>query len=81
MSSVPSELAIAYQALLLGEPATAPVTQKTTAQNDMAIPPPTIIAPPVPIEVRLQVLERLRAQRLTTEEEYRAKRQQILDRF
>ncbi len=82
LSSAPSELAIAYQALLLGEPGAASVTQKKpTAPNEMAIQRPTIIAPSVSIENQLQVLERLRAQRLLTDEEYRAKRQQLLDRF
>jgi putative oligomerization/nucleic acid binding protein len=81
LSSAPSELAIAYQALLLGEPAEASVTQKTTAATQMAIPPPTIIAPPLSIEERLQALKRLRAQGLITEEEYRAKKQQLLDQF
>lgn len=81
LSSAPSELAIAYQALLLGEPAEASVTQKTSAANQLAIPPPTIVAPPLSIEDRLQVLKRLQAQGLITEEEYRAKKQQLLDRF
>jgi hypothetical protein len=81
LSSGPSELAIAYQALLLGEPAAASATQKTSAANQLPIPPPTIVAPPVSIEDRLQVLKRLHAQGLITEEEYRAKKQQLLDRF
>ena len=81
LSSSPSELAIAYQSLLLGEPAEASVTQKISAANQLAIPPPTIVAPPLSIEDRLQVLKRLQAQGLITEEEYRAKKQQLLDRF
>ena len=81
LSPSPSELAIAYQALLLGEPAEASVTQKTSAANQLAIPPAKIVAPPLSIEDRLQVLKRLQAQGLITEEEYRAKKQQLLDRF
>jgi hypothetical protein len=81
LSSAPSELAIAYQGLLLGEPAEASVTQKTSATSQLTIPPPTIVAPPLSIEDRLQVLKRLQAQGLITEEEYRAKKQQLLDRF
>jgi putative oligomerization/nucleic acid binding protein len=81
LSSAPSELAIAYQALLLGEPAEASVTQQTSAESQLAIPPPTIVAPPLSIEDRLQVLKRLQAQGLITKEEYRAKKQQLLDRF
>jgi hypothetical protein len=65
----------------LGEPAEASVTQKTSAANQLAIPPPTIVAPPLSIEDRLQVLKRLQAQGLITEDEYRAKKQQLLDRF
>lgn len=72
---------IAYQALLLGEPAAASVTQKTTTAIQMAIPPPTIVAPPVSIEDRLQMLKRLRDQGLITEEEYSAKKKQLLDQF
>ena len=81
LSPAPSELAIAYQALLLGGPAVASATQKTSAVNQLSISPPTIVAPPVSIEDRLQVLKRLQAQGLVTEEEYRAKKQQLLDRF
>ena len=81
LSSAPSELAIAYQALLLGEPAAASETEKSSAANQLPIRPPTIIAPPLSIEDRLQVLKRLQAQGLITEEEYRAKKQQVLDQF
>jgi hypothetical protein len=81
LSSPPSDLAIAYQALLLGEPAAASVTQKTSAANESPIHPPTIVAPPMSLEDRLQVLKRLQAQGLITEEEYKAKKQQLLDRF
>ncbi len=81
LSSPPSELAIAYQALLLGEPTSASVTQKASAATPLPIHPPTIVAPPSSLEDRLQVLKRLRAQGLITEEEYRVKRQQLLDRF
>ncbi len=81
LSSAPSELIIAYQALLLGEPVAASVAQKPKAANELPIHPPTIVAPPLSIEDRLQVLKRLQAQGLITGEEYRAKKQQLLDRF
>lgn len=81
LSSAPSELAIAYQALLLGEPTEAAVAQKTSAGNQLSIPPSAIVTPPLSIENRLQVLKRLQAQGLITEEEYRIKKQQLLNRF
>jgi len=81
LSSVPSELAIAYEALLLGERGTASMTQNITAATPMATPPPTRVAPPVPLEERLQRLKRLRDQALITEEEYTAKKKQLLDQF
>ena len=81
LSSAPSELAIAYQALLLGEPTAASVTQKASAANQVPTHLPTVVVPAVSIEDRLQVLKRLQAQGLITEEEYRAKKQQLLDRF
>jgi hypothetical protein len=81
LSSAPSELAIAYQALLLREPVEASVTQKISTADQVPVHPPTSVAPPLSIEDRLQVLKRLQAQGLITEEEYRAKKQQVLDRF
>lgn len=74
-SSSPSELSIAYQAILLGEPGEAPVTQESSA------PSPMTPGPPLSIEDRLRELKRLQEQGLITDEDYRAKKQQILERF
>jgi hypothetical protein len=71
--NTPKELAIAYQPLLLG------VSQQAAEKNPAAAastPPPTLS-----LEERLQTLKRLRDQGLITDEEYRIKRQQLLDRF
>jgi hypothetical protein len=81
LTSSPSELVIAYQALLLKEPGAAPVSQETSAVNQSPARSPRIVPPSFPIEERLQVLKRLQTQGLITEEEYRAKKQQLLDRF
>ena len=72
-ASAPAEVRIAYQTLLLREPPAASVTPETLAVN----PPPA----PMSIEDRLRVLKRLHAQGLITDEDYRAKKQQLLERF
>lgn len=71
------ELAIAYRPLLLGEPEPQPPTRKSRA---LARPKP---APPAPMsfEQRLKALKQLRDQGLLTEEEYQAKRRQMLEQF
>ena len=81
LSSAPSELAIAYQALLLGEPATAAGSRETSTVTPSPAHAPKTAPPPLSIEERLHVLKRLQAQGLITEEEYRVKKQQLLDRF
>ncbi|MEP7153174.1 MAG: SHOCT domain-containing protein [Nitrospira sp.] len=81
LASAPSELTIAYQALLLGEPVGAPGSQETSEGNQASSPSPKILPPLSSIGERLQVLKRLQAQGLITEEEYRSKKQQLLDRF
>jgi hypothetical protein len=81
LTSSPSELAIAYQALLLGEPVAGIGSQETLAMDQSPAYAPKIVPPPLSIEERLQVLKRLQAQGLITEEEYRAKKQQLLDRL
>lgn len=81
LANAPSELTIAYQALLLGEPATVPVPWATSATTPTPEHAPKIISPPLSIEERLHVLQRLHTQGLITEEEYRVKKQQVLDRF
>jgi hypothetical protein len=74
-SSSPSELMISYQAALLGEPVEA------SAPKESSTPPPEITSTPMSIEDRLRALQRLHDQGLITDEEYRAKKQQLLDRF
>jgi hypothetical protein len=81
LSYAPSELTIAYQALLLGEPVLASGSQETSAMNQSPDRSPGSVPPPLSLEQRLQVLKRLQAQGLITEEEYRVKKQQLLDRF
>jgi len=81
LTSPPSELAIAYPALLLREPAAAADSQETSAGTPPPARAPRVVPPPLSLEERLQVLKRLQAQGLITEEEYRAKKQQLLDRF
>ena len=81
LTSSPSELAIAYQSLLLGEPVAASVSQETSSVDQSPARSPKIVPPPLSIEERLQVLKGLQTQGLITEEEYRAKKQQLLDRF
>lgn len=70
-TSHPLHLAIAYQTLGIGQPVTKTGPQDITTVNPS----------PAPIEERLQALKRLHAQGLITEEEYRAKKQQLLERF
>lgn len=81
LANAPSELTIAYQALLLGEPGTTSVSQGTPAVTSSPERSPRVGSPSVPIEERLRVLQRLHTQGLITEEEYRAKKQQLLDQF
>jgi len=75
-SSAPSELSIAYQALLLGDAVKASDSHENSPMN----PSPTH-NPQLSIEEQLQVLKRLKEQGLITEEDYRTKKQQLLDRF
>ena len=74
-SSPPSELVIAYPAILLGESVPDPTRQKS--------PAPIIEIGPssISLESRFHVLKRLHEQGLISEEEYRTKKQQLLDRF
>lgn len=81
LTSTPSELAIAYQSLLLGEAAAAADSQETSAGTQSPARAPKVASPSLSLEERLQVLKRLQAQGLITEEEYRAKKQQLLDGF
>lgn len=74
-SSPPSELSISYQEALLGEPGDAATVKEPSS------PPHGLAAPTMSLEDRLRMLKRLHDQGLITEDEYRAKKQQILDRL
>lgn len=74
-SSPPAELAISYQAALLGQ------TIDVSTLKAPATLSPRVAPASMSIEDRLRALKQLHAQGLITEEEYRAKKQQILDRF
>ncbi len=73
--SSPSELSISYQATLLGEPGGAATSQQERPSS------PEVVPPSLSLEERLRVLRRLHEQGLITEEDYRAKKQQLLDRL
>jgi len=80
-ASAPAEVRIAYQTLLLREPPAASVTPETMAVNPPPAPSPGHDPAPMSIEDRLRVLKRFHAQGLITDEDYRAKKQQLLERF
>ena len=69
------ELSIAYQQLLLGEPADQP-SQKAVAQ-----PVPVEPARPRSTKDRLQALKEFRDQGLISEQDYQAKKKKLLDEF
>jgi|CXWL01.1.fsa_nt_gi hypothetical protein len=80
-TSSPLHLAIVYHALPSGQPVTKTGAQEISTVNQSPAPTPGTVSPPTPIEERLQALKRLYTQGLITEEEYRAKKQQLLERF
>lgn len=74
-------LSIAYKPLLLGEPPASPSVPNAMAGSEVS-PRPGIASPPrTSLEEQLQILKRLRDQGLITDEEYRTKKQQLLDRL
>jgi hypothetical protein len=79
-SSLPS-LSIEYKQLLLAESVSSPTAQKSPPPGQLSPPPSQTSPSSLSLEERLQILKRLRDQGLITDEEYRTKRQQILDRF
>lgn len=81
LASSPAEVSIAYQKLLLREPTAASVTPETLAVNPPPTPSPGNDPAPMSIEDRLRVLKRFHAQGLITDEDYQAKKQQLLERF
>jgi hypothetical protein len=74
-------LSIAYTPLLLGEPPASLAVRNTTTGSVLSPRPDNASLPRASIEERLQILKRLRDQGLITDEEYRTKRQQLLDQF
>jgi hypothetical protein len=72
-SSAPSELSISYQAALLGEPGEASTLQQERPSDE--------VPPALSLEERLRALKRFHDQGLITEEDYRAKKQQLLERL
>ncbi len=81
LSPAPAELSIAYQALLLREPVVVSASQETSTVNPSTAHSSRNVLPPLSTEERLRVLKRFQAQGLITDEEYRTKKQQILERF
>ena len=78
LSTDAPELLIDYKALLEMKPSPPAILSPVGS--------PTVIPPPAPrvepsLEERLRVLKKLREQGLITEDEYRDKKKQLLDRF
>ncbi|HXX75100.1 MAG TPA: SHOCT domain-containing protein [Nitrospiraceae bacterium] len=74
-------LSIAYKPLLLGESSVSAAVPSGSTGRELS-PPPTRPSPPSKsVEERLQMLKRMREQELITEEEYRAKKRQLLEQF
>ena len=74
-STAPSELKLAYQAMLVeGSVGLSPPLESSTLNPGITSPSPSL-------EDRLRVLKRLHDQGLITEDDYRAKKQQLLDQF
>ena len=74
-------LSIAYKPLLLGEPLASPAVSNAVAGSEVSPRPGNASPPRASLEERLQILKRLRDQGLITDEEYRTKKQQLLDRL
>ncbi|HKW85977.1 MAG TPA: SHOCT domain-containing protein [Nitrospiraceae bacterium] len=74
-------LSIAYKPLLLGEVAPQPTGRKSAAPGQLSPPPDQTSPSSLSLEERLQILKRLKDQELITDEEYRAKKRQLLDQF
>jgi len=74
-STAPSELMLGYRAMLVEEPGGAPSTQESSVLNS------GIASPSLSLEDRLRVLKRLQEQGLITDEDFRIKKQQLLDQF
>ena len=80
-ASAPAEVSIAYQPLLLREPTATSATQKNMTVHPSPASSSINDPSPISIEDRLRLLKRLHAQGLITDEDYRDKKQQLLERF
>jgi hypothetical protein len=74
-------VSIAYQTLLLREPIAMSATQKNMTVHPSPAPSSKNDPTPISIEDRLRLLKRLHAQGLIADEDYQAKKQQLLERF
>lgn len=74
-------LSIEYKQLLLAESVSSPAAQNNAPRDQLSIPSGQTLPSSMSLEERLQILKRLRDQGLITEEDYRTKKQQLLDRF
>ncbi len=77
----PSEVALEYRAILLqglDSPPAVQMAPSTGSSSSLSALPPE---PPLSLEERLRRLKRLREQGLITEEEYGAKKKELLDRL
>lgn len=79
-SSLPS-LSIEYKQMLLAESVSSSNPQKSQTPGTVSPSPSQTSRPGLSLEEGLQMLKRLRDQGLITDEEYRTKRQQLLDQF
>ena len=78
LSAEAPELLIDYKTLLAAKPLPSPALAPAGARKDVPAPP----TPNEPsLEERLRVLKKLRDQGLITDEEYRQKKKQLLDRY
>ncbi len=74
-SSAPSELSILYQRALLGEPVDSVSPQQNRPSSSDGGPPALLL------EERLRTLKQLHDQGLISDDDYRVKKQQLLDRL
>jgi len=74
-------LSIAYKPLLLGEPSVSAAVPSGSTGRELSSPPTRPSPPSKSVEERLQMLKRMKEQELITEEEYRAKKRQLLEQF
>ncbi len=79
-ATLPS-LSIEFKQLLLAESLSSPAAEKSPSPKQLSDQPNKPSSTSLSLEERLQILRRLRDQGLITEEEYRSKKQQLLDRF